>query len=100
MNLEWNYIEKYANVYMPGYIPSMLHRFQHIIPVQRQDAPHAWTKPTYGDKVQYAPKTDNSPVLLAIKIRHIQSVFGTNLYYSLAVDPTMLVAIGSVASKQ
>ena len=34
MNLEWNYIEKYVDVSMPGYIPAMLHRFQHRIPVQ------------------------------------------------------------------
>ena len=37
MNLKWNYIEKHFNVYIPGYISAMLHRFQHIITVQRQD---------------------------------------------------------------
>ena len=61
--------------------------------------PHAWIKPTYGAKVQYAPSTNNSPVLAATKIRHIQSVVGTSLYYELAVDPTMLAAISSIARK-
>ena len=71
MILEWNYIEKCVHFSMPGYIPAMLHRFQHRIPFQYQDAPHAWTKPTYGAKLNYAPDTDNSPVLSATKIRHI-----------------------------
>ena len=58
--------------------------------------PHAWIKPTYGAKVQYAPNTDNSPVLSDTEIRHIQSVIGNLLYYALAVDPTILVAIRTV----
>ena len=100
MTLKWDYIEKYVDVSIPGYIPAMLHHSQHIIPVQRQDEPHSWTKPTYGAKLHYAPNTNNSLVLSATKIRHIQSAVGTLLYYALAVDSTMLVAIGSISGKQ
>ena len=96
MTLEWNYIGKNVNVSMPGYIPAMIHHLQHRIPVQHQDDPNTWTKPTYGAKVQYAPNTDNSPVLSDTEIRHIQSVIGNLLYYALAVDPTILVAIRTV----
>ena len=64
MTIEWNYIEKCVDVSMPGYIPTMLHCFEQIIPVQCQYAPRTWTKHTYGAK-KYAPKTDNSLVLSA-----------------------------------
>ena len=39
-------------------------------------------------------------MLSATKTRHIQSVVKTILYYALAVDPTMMAAIGSIAIKQ
>ena len=50
MNLEWNYIEKYVDVSMPGYIPYMLHHFQHSISVQCQYAP------THGSNPHTVPK--------------------------------------------
>ena len=58
------------------------------------------TKTTYSAKVQYAPDTDNIPVLAITKICHIRSVVGTLLYYEISVDLIMLVEIRSVANKQ
>ena len=37
-------------------------------------------------------------MILAAKMRHIQSVIGTLLYSAFAIDITMLVAIGYIAS--
>ena len=39
MTLERNYLEKYVNVSMPGYITPTLHRFQHKITFHHQDSP-------------------------------------------------------------
>jgi hypothetical protein len=78
----------------------MLHKFQHKTPAKYQGAPHAWTTPTYGAKVQYATPADESPVLPAAAITDIQKKVGTLLYYTVSVDPFMLTALGSIASLQ
>ena len=62
---------------------------------------HAWNWPTYGAKIQYAKALDTSPSLLAKETTRIQQIIGTFLLYNgIAVDPTMLVAIGSLAASQ
>jgi hypothetical protein len=85
---------------MPGYIDRALQRFQHPAPATPEDAPHSWTKPTYGAHTQYAPAEDTSPVLDASNQKRVQEVLGVLLYYARAIDPTMLVALGSIATQQ
>jgi hypothetical protein len=85
---------------MPNYIPAMLHKFQHMKAAKHQGAPHTWTIPTYGAKVQYATKEDDSPILPAPKITEIQQRVGTLLYYAVSADPFMLAALGTIASLQ
>jgi hypothetical protein len=100
LTIDWNYVDRYVDISMPKYIPAMLHKFQHPSPRRRQDAPHAWAQPTYGAKVQFATDDDSTPVLAPAALTRIQQVVGTLLYYALSVDPTMLVALGSIASTQ
>ncbi len=100
LTIEWNYSDRYVDISMPKYVPAMLHKYQHPKPRRRQDAPHAWAQPTYGAKVQFATDDDSSPVLTPAELTRIQQVVGTLLYYAISVDPTMLVALGSIASTQ
>ena len=85
---------------MPGYTAEALHKFQHPKPKRRQDAPHSWTKPTYGASVQYADDLDDSPALPAQSITLVQKIVGPLLYFAMVVDPTMLVALGTIARTQ
>jgi hypothetical protein len=85
---------------MPGYVEAALHKFQHPAPTRPEDSPHAWNQPTYGAKIQYAKALDTSPCFSAKETTHIQQIIGSFLYYGIAVDPTMLVAIGSIAATQ
>jgi hypothetical protein len=85
---------------MPGYVREALHKFQHLAPTRRQDAPHSWNQPTYGAKVQYADNCDDSPPLAAKAVTLVQKIVGVFLYYAMAVDSTMLVALGSIAATQ
>jgi hypothetical protein len=85
---------------MPGYIEAAIHKFKHPLPQKAEDAPHIWNKPTYGATIKYAPEPDTAKILPAPQITQIQQIIGTLLYYSLAVDPTMLVALGSIAAEQ
>jgi hypothetical protein len=43
---------------------------------------------------------DQSPFVNCKKIKHLQEVVGTFLYYACALDSTMLVALGTLASDQ
>eukprot|EP00957_Ditylum_brightwellii_P075073 5704419-Ditylum_brightwellii.AAC.1 len=47
-----------------------------------------------------APAPDLPPPLNSKQKNRIQQVLGTLLFYACAVDPTMLVAIDSIASQQ
>jgi hypothetical protein len=72
----------------------------HIRPRRKsQHAPHAWQKPSYGDKIQYAPDHDTSPALDSKETKLVQEILGTLLYYARAVDLTMLAAIGTIAAQ-
>jgi hypothetical protein len=100
LTLDWDYDKRTCDISMPGYIDRALQRFSHPTPSKPQHSPHAWQKPTYGTKVQYAPDPDSSPALDASDIKRVQEVLGTLLYYARAVDSTMLAAIGSIATQQ
>ena len=85
---------------MPTYIRDALHKFQHPAPSHPQDDPHAWNQPVYGAAVQYSDQPDDSPLLPPKSINLVQHIIGTLLYYAIDVEPTMLVAIGAIASQQ
>ena len=100
VSINWDYHNRHVDISMPGYVEAALHKFQHPAPTRPEDSPHAWNQPTYGAKVQYAEALDTSPRLSAEETTRIQQIIGTFLYYGIAVDPTMLVAIGSIAATQ
>jgi hypothetical protein len=100
LTLKWDYPNRTVDISMPGYVTSALHKFQHPPPKRRQDAPHAWNVPNYGARIQYADDHDDSPPLPQQSITLVQKIAGTFLYYAMAVDPTMLVALGSIAATQ
>jgi hypothetical protein len=98
--IKWNYEQQFVDISMPGYVEAALHKFQHTTPSQPQHAPHRWSQPTYGEKNQYAPDPDNTERLRPKAVTRLQQILGTFLYYAIAVDATMLVALGTLASKQ
>jgi len=100
MTLNWDYQNCTVDLSMPGYIDQALKCFQHPQPRQPEHAPHAWQKPTYGAKTQFAPEPDATPALDAADTKCVQEVIGVLLYYARAVDATMLTALGTLAMQQ
>ena len=100
LTLKWDYTARTVDISMPGYVTRALHKFMHTPATRPQHSPHAWNPPNYGATVQYAPDADTSPLLDSKALTHLQNVIGTFLYYARAVDSTMLVALGSLASAQ
>ena len=100
ITMKWDYQRRTCQISMPGYIAATLNKFKHIGPAQPQHSPHRFTAPQYGTKVQMTDPPDTSPRLPDPAIQRIQQIVGTLLYYSRAVNNTLLVALSALASEQ
>lgn len=100
LTLKWDYENRTLDLSMPGYVSKALQKFMHPPPSKPTNAPHKWTKPNYGAKTQMAPDADTSAPLTPDGIKRLQQVVGTFLYYARGVDLSLLVALGSLASRQ
>jgi hypothetical protein len=85
---------------MHGYTKKALVQLGHKPPAKPQHQQHKHTKPTYSATVQYTKAVDATKPLAKDKKKHIQQVIGTLLYYGLAMDVTILIALSSLASAQ
>jgi hypothetical protein len=97
--LTWDYINCHINTHIPGYIPKALTKYQHPHPTT---PPHFLFKSApiqYGTKVQ-REEEDISPPLTEKEIKRVQDIVGTILYYGRAVNPTLLAALSTIASRQ
>ena len=100
MDLKWNYDERWVEISLDGYVRKALRRFQHETPNRQQHAPHKWSPPNYGSKVQCATEPDESPPLDKDEIKRLKEIIGVFLFYARAVDNTMLVALGTLGAAQ
>ena len=62
--------------------------------------PHRHSLPTYGATIHYTKTDDTSATLGKEGKTFIQQATRTFLFYTRAVDPTMLVAMSSITSEQ
>lgn len=81
-------------------VPKTLYKFQHPPPKKPQYAPLTWTQPVYGQKVQHTLQPETLPYLDKKGTKRAQLVNGTFGYHSQGIDPTMIVAVNEIASKQ
>ena len=87
---------------MPTYVKHALHWLQHLLPKRLQHAPYRHNKQTYGQKTQFSdPQDDTKEVFLPASAKTlIQRIIGIFLYYGIALDLTMLVALVILANQQ
>jgi hypothetical protein len=100
MHMAWDYIHHTVDISMPGYEAKALDHFQHQTLERPQHSPRAWQKPQYSAHPQMTPVHDDSTILPHPALTRIQEIIGTLLFYGRAIDSTMLVALGTIASKQ
>lgn len=100
LTLEWDYKARTCDISMPGYVQKALERFTDWHTGDEEHAPHKWSKPQYGAKVQMAHDTDESTPLPPSGIKKVQEFTGVMLYYARAVDHSMLPALGDIAAAQ
>ena len=101
ITLKWDYQHQTCELSMPGYVQQAVEKFQHGInrTTKSVDAPH----PYKGTKTNGLPKTrphDNATKLTPQAIKQLQKIVGTFLFYSRAIDPSMLTALSIIATEQ
>ena len=97
LHLRWDYIERTVDLSMPGYVKKTLQRFcsPHL-----QHCPYAWSKPTYGSKIQLSPVLDTSPSLDCSGKTRLPKIVGTLLYHTRAVNNPLLPALSTIGDGQ
>ena len=100
IQLNWDYTTCTCDLSMPGYVQQALHKFQHPPPSKPQDSPYPATVKQYGVKVQLTDPIDTSAHLPVHEIKRLQQIISTFLFYSRAVDPTLLTALSELSSAQ
>jgi hypothetical protein len=98
--MDWDYEGGKVHISIPGYVKAALTRFKHERPMKPQNQPYPHNPIQYGAKAQYVETKDETPPLNKDDKRFIQEVTGTFLFYARVVDPTMLVALESLAVEQ
>ncbi len=100
ISLRWDYKRRHVDISMPGYVDKLLACFDHKPPRYPQHSPHAAPPRLFGLDAQKPVEHDILPVLPLDRIKRIQQIIGTIMYYARAVDLTTLVALSSIASEQ
>ena len=98
--LKWEYEKGTVQLSMPGYVRAALHAFQHEKPKRPQDSPYPWTQPVYGKNNQMLSEKAPAEELDENNQKRLQKIVGKFLYYARAIDPTMLMALNSLAAVQ
>jgi hypothetical protein len=98
--IEWDYENGKVHMNMPGYLEKAMTHFKHETPIKIQHSPHCHIENKYGAKKQYVSNEEESPPLTKEETKYVQAVTGTLLYYTRAVDSTILPALSSLATKQ
>jgi hypothetical protein len=99
MYLKWDYKNRTCDISMPGYVSNVLSKFQHDAPKHPQHTPSKYFTPVYGANTQYTTQ-DETPPLTAKQCLNIQKVTGSVLFYTRAVDPTVLMPLNDIAMEQ
>ena len=101
LTLKWNYQLGYVDISMPKAIPDILKKLNHPSPSKPQHSPHKHIPILYGQKGsrQWIEEEKSIP-LPTNKIKQIQSIIGSLLYYARALDNTMLPALNEIAASQ
>ena len=85
---------------MPVYAIKNLTRYDHPPPLKPQHCPYTPNPIAYGKDNQATTPGDTSPLLDTAGKRRMQQIVSSFLYYTQAVDPTILMALSAIAAQQ
>ena len=85
---------------MPGYIKKVLQKYSHESPTKPQHSPYIVAPKKYGNEAQDPLPPDKSSLVSKEKIKRIQGIVGSILFYARSVDSTFLVGLNSIAMQK
>ena len=96
--IDWDYENEHVDLSLPGWTKALAERLE-LVSTKRTDAPGIYTPPSYGSKKQFS-NIDESRQLTAVELLIVQRIVGSLLYYSRAVDPTMLTVCNKISTME
>jgi hypothetical protein len=100
ITLDWDFVGRTVNISMLGYIKKKLQEYNHLLLGRIQYCPYSPQPKKFGLDTQAPLLPDATPVLDAKRIKRIQQIVGSILYYARAVDMTVLMTLSSIAVEQ
>ncbi len=100
ISLDWDYVNRWVDISMPGYIKKKLQEYKHVIPSRIQMCPYSPEPKNFESEAQAPFPPDASPKLDEKGIKRIQKIVGSISYYAQAVDMTVLAALSTIAIDQ
>jgi hypothetical protein len=100
INLKWDYIKRTLEILMPGYIKCQLLKYKHVVAPGPQHCPYSPAPRKYESEAHAPLPPDTTQRLDKDKIKKIQKIVGSILYYARVVDMMVLMAFSTIASKQ
>ena len=85
---------------MPGYIKRVLQKYNHESPPKPQHSPYFIAPKKYGKDTHDQPPLDESPTVSKEKIKRIEWVVVSILFYARSVDSIFLVRLNTIAIQQ
>jgi hypothetical protein len=85
---------------MPGYLSSLILKYNHPQPAKQWLSPYKCHPIAYGAKSHITPNPEASELLGANHKNCVQEIVGSLLYYARAVNNKLLVALNAIAACQ
>ena len=85
---------------MPGYIKKVLQKYLHESPAKPQHSPYITAPNKYGKEAHNPLPPDESSPVSKEKIKQIQGIVGSLLFYARSIDSTFLVGLNTIAMQQ
>ena len=95
--LKWDYKNREVHLSMLGYVQKALISFNHQQSCKPQHQPQPQLSSNYGKNIQLE---DTAPHLNQKQTKYIQEVTMIFLYYTQAINSTMLTALSAIAMEQ
>ena len=101
ITLKWDYGKRTCELSMPGYVQHAINKFHNRVKGHNKptDAPHPY-KATKKQGLPMTKAVEDGAKLSPQAIKQLQQIVGTFLFYSRAVDPTMLMALSIIVMEQ
>ena len=90
----------WVDISMDNFVTKTLTKLNFKKEPQKQLAPHKWTTPIYGYNRQFVLPPYNTESLDKKDTKYVQQVVGSFLYYTRAIDNTIITAPNEIALMQ